>query len=79
MMTSTERDIGRLEAVAASLEKQNADLKAELAELRDELREIKELIAEIKGGSKVVLWAGGLISGGIGAAIFKYGAIILAR
>ena len=79
MMTSTERDIGRLEAVAASLEKQNADLKAELGELRDELREIKLLIAEIKGGSKVVLWAGGLISGGIGAAIFKYGAIILAR
>ena len=78
-MTSTERDIGRLEAVAASLEQQNKELKAELSELRDELREIKELIAEIKGGSKVVLWAGGLISGGIGAAIFKYGTIILAR
>lgn len=78
-MTSAERDIGRLEAVAASLEQQNKDLKAEITELRDELREIKLLIAEIKGGSRVVLWVGGLVSGGVGAAIFKYGAIFWAR
>lgn len=78
-MTSAERDIGRLEAVAASLEQQNKDVKAEITELRDELRKIKLLIAEIKGGSRVVLWVGGLVSGGVGAAIFKYGAIFLAR
>lgn len=78
-MTSAERDIGRLEAVAASLKQQNKDVKAEITELRDELRKIKLLIAEIKGGSRVVLWVGGLVSGGVGAAIFKYGAIFLAR
>lgn len=65
--------------MAASLEQQNKDVKAEITELRDELRKIKLLIAEIKGGSRVVLWVGGLVSGGVGAAIFKYGAIFLAR
>lgn len=78
-MTSIEREIGKLEAVAASLEQQNKELKAEITEFRDELREIKLLIAEIKGGSRVVFWVGGLVSGGVGAAIFKYGAIFLAR
>lgn len=78
-MTNIERDIGRLEAVAASLENQNEELKKELAALKSELSEIKQLIEQIKGGSRVLFWLGGLLSGGVGAAIFKYGAVILAR
>ena len=78
-MTNIERDIGRLEAVAASLENQNEELKKELAALKTELAEIKQLIAQIKGGSRVLFWMGGLASGGIGAAIVKYLPIIFAR
>lgn len=76
---NTERDIGRLEAVAESLEKQNSDLRKELSQLREEVAEIKQLIAQIKGGSRVLMFLWGLSSGGVGAAIFKYGAILLAK
>ena len=78
-MTNTERDIGRLEAVAASLERQNESLTQEIIALKKELAEIKDLIAQIKGGSRVLFWIGGLVSGSIGAALFKWVPIILAR
>lgn len=78
-MTSTERDIGRLEEVADSLKEQVALLRAENAALKSELAEIKNLIAEIRGGSRVILWLGGLVSGGVGAALFKWISIMLAR
>lgn len=78
-MTNIERDIGRLEAVAASLENQNEELKKELAALKSELSEIKQLISEIKGGSRVVLFIGSLVGGSVGAAILKYGAILITR
>lgn len=78
-MTNIERDIGRLEAVAASLERQNESLREEIAALKTELAEIKQLISEIKGGSRVVLFIGSLVGGSVGAAVLKYGAVILAR
>lgn len=78
-MTNIERDIGRLEAIAESLEKQNADLKIEIAQLHNELAEIKQLIAQVKGGSRVLLFLWGLFSGGIGAALFKWLPIFLAK
>lgn len=67
-----DRDIGRLEAVVSSLEKQNTDLKAEIGKLHKDLTEIKELVLQIKGGSRVLFWIGGLVSGVSGAALFKY-------
>lgn len=78
-MTNTERDIGRLEAVAESLERQNQNLTQEIAALKKELAEIKDLISQIKGGSRVLFWLGGLASGGVGAALFKYLPTIFAR
>lgn len=70
-MTSYERDIGRLEAVVANLERQNTELKHEIAALHSDLKEIKTMMSELKGGSRVVFWLGGLISGGIGAILIK--------
>ena len=78
-----ERDIGRLEAVARNIEHQIIELKQERDELRRELAELEkkfdakmteitDLMSQIKGGSRVVLWAGGLISGGLGAAFIKF-------
>lgn len=78
-MTSTERDIGRLEEVAESLKEQVRLLREENANLKQELAEIKDLIAQIRGGSRVLFWLGGLASGGVGAALFKWVPIILAR
>ena len=71
-VVSYERDIGRLEAVAQSLERQINELKQERDEIKREIQEIKELISQIRGGSRVVFWIGGLVSGGIGAALFKF-------
>lgn len=78
-----ERDIGRLEAVARNIEHQIIELKQERDEMRRDLaelekkfdakmNEITDLMSQIKGGSRVVLWAGGLISGGLGAAFIKF-------
>jgi len=78
-MTNIERDIGRLEAVAASLERQNESLREEIAALKTELAEIKTLIAEIRGGSRVLLFVGSLVGGSVGAAILKYGGILITR
>ena len=78
-MTSTERDIGRLEEVADSLKEQVRLLRQENASLKQELAEIKDLIAQIKGGSRVLFWLGGIASGGVGAALFKWVPIILSR
>lgn len=78
-MTNTERDIGRLEEVAESLKEQVRLLREENANLKQELAEIKELIAQIRGGSRVLFWLGGLASGGVGAALFKYLPTIFAR
>ena len=78
-MPSYERDLGRLEAVAQSLGEQIAELKAERDELKKELAEIKNLIAQIKGGSKVLFWLGGLVSGAGGAALFKYLPLLFVR
>ena len=78
-MTGYERDLGRLEAVVSSLESQNKELKEQVAELHKDLREIKELIAQIRGGSRVVFWIGGLVSGAGGAALVKFLPLIFAR
>ncbi len=78
-MTSIERDIGGLQEVARSLKEQIELMREENAELRREIAEIKNLIAQIKGGSRVLFWLGGLASGGVGAALFKYLSIIFAR
>lgn len=61
---NTERDIGRLEAVAEALEK-------EVAALRKDVAELKDLVAQAKGGSKVVFLLGSITGGGIGALIMK--------
>lgn len=77
--TSTAQDIGRLQGAAQALKESNEVLREEVAELRKEVAEIKTLIAQIKGGSRVLFWLGGLASGGVGAALFKYLPIIFAR
>ncbi len=74
-----DRDIGRLEAVVSSLEKQNTDLKAEIGKLHKDLTEIKELVLQIKGGSRVLTWLIGIASGGIGAALLKFILPLVAR
>lgn len=76
---NTAQDIGHLQGVAESLKEQIEILRAENAELRRDLAEIKILIAQFKGGSRVLIFLGGLVGGGVGAALLKYGAIILAR
>ncbi len=78
-MDNTQRDIGRLEAVAESLKEQNEALQKEIKELKAEVAEIKNLISQIKGGSRVLMFVGGLASGGMGAALFKWIPLILAR
>ena len=78
-MTNIERDIGRLEAVAASLESQNETLQQEIAELKKELSEIKQLIAQVKGGSRVLMFLGWFFSAGTGAALVKWLPLLLAR
>jgi prefoldin subunit 5 len=83
-MASYDRDIGRLEAVAQSLERQIEDLKVERDELKkdlkklgDELAQIRELVAQIRGGSRVVLWVGAMVSGGIGTALVKFAPLLM--
>ena len=78
-MTGYERDLGRLEAVVSSLEAQNKELKEQVAELHKDLQEIKDLIAQIRGGSRVVFWIGGIVSGAGGAALFKFLPLIFPR
>jgi hypothetical protein len=81
-----DRDIGRLEAVAQSLERQIAEIKVERDEFRkevkrlnDEITEIKDLVSQIKGGSRVLMWLGWLVSSGVGAALVKFGPMILVK
>lgn len=78
-MNNYDRDLGRLEADVSSLKKQNAELKEEIKILHTELTEIKGLILQIKGGSKVLFWLGGLVSGAGGAALFKYLPLLFVR
>lgn len=78
-MNSYDRDLGRLEAVAQSLGEQIAELKAERDEIKKEIAEIKSLIAQVKGGSRVLFWLGGLLSGAGGAALFKYLPLLFIR
>jgi len=85
-MTNYDRDLGRLEAVAQSLERQIAEIKVERDEFRkevkrlnDEITEIKELVSQIKGGSRVLMWLGWLVSSGVGAALVKFGPMILVK
>jgi uncharacterized protein YukE len=85
-MNSYDRDIGRLEAVAQSLERQIAEIKVERDEFRkevkrlnDEITEIKDLVSQIKGGSRVLMWLGWLVSSGVGAALVKFGPMILVK
>jgi chromosome segregation ATPase len=85
-MNNYDRDIGRLEAVAHSLERQIAEIKVERDEFRkevkrlnDEITEIKDLVSQIKGGSRVLMWLGWLVSSGVGAALVKFGPMILVK
>lgn len=89
-MTSTDQDIGRLQGIAEALKeqlkamseqftKQVEFLRRENEELRAEVSELKNLVAELRGGSRVVLWLGGLVGGGIAAMAVKWIPIILAR
>lgn len=87
LMVNIERDIGRLEAVARNLEHQIIELKRERDEMRarmeeveralqkkitDEMAEVKELISQFRGGYRVILWVGALISGIGGSALLKF-------
>lgn len=76
---TNERDIGRLEAVAKSLEKQIDSLTEDISTLKSEIAEIKQLIATIKGGSKVIMFLGSVVGGGVGAAVLKFIIPIVAR
>ena len=87
---STERDLGRLGALVEQFEKalqrQNADLltkidglEAKIDKLEAEIAGFNVLLAQFKGGSKVAFAIGSLVGGGLGAAILKYGAILLAK
>ena len=78
-VTSYDREIGRLEAVVANLERQHAELKGEIAALHSDLKEIKTMMSELRGGSRVVFWLGGLVSGGIGALLVKLIPILVVR
>ena len=85
-MPSYDRDLGRLEAIAQSFERQLSEMrqerdefKQEIKRLNEEIIQIKELVAQIRGGSKVVMWLGWLISSGVGAALVKFGPMLLVR
>ena len=54
-------------------------LRKENEELRAEVSELKNLVAELRGGSRVILWLGGLVGGGVAAMAVKWIPAILAR
>jgi predicted nucleic acid-binding Zn-ribbon protein len=78
-----ERDLGRLEQIARNLEHTIIELKRERDELRDKIKDLedkfsaemtslRDLISQAKGGYRVVLWVGALISSVSGAAFIKF-------
>lgn len=87
---NTERDIGRLGALVEqfekSLQKQNESLlakidglEAKIDKLEADIANFHLMVAQFKGGSRVVLFVGSLVSGGIGAAAVKWLPLILAK
>jgi hypothetical protein len=78
-----ERDLGRLEQIARNLEQAILEERRERKELRDKIKELEEnftakmtaladLISQAKGGYRVVLWVGALLSSIGGAAVWKF-------
>lgn len=78
-MNQYDRDLGRIEAILQSVERQIEELKQERKELKQELEDIKTLINQVKGGSRAILWIGSFVSGGIGAALLKFAPVLMAK
>lgn len=83
-----ERDMGKLEAIVQNLEHSVKDYTRQREEdrrerdalkeqLRAEMKEIQDLILQIKTGSRVILWFGALISGGVGTVLVKFFPVLL--
>ena len=70
-MNSIDRELGGIAEQMKSMASAVASLESRTADLTKEVLELRLLIAQLRGGSKVLLWVGGLVSGGTGAAIMK--------
>lgn len=72
MNASYDREIGRLGALVEALQEALKKQHEENKQLHNDVMEIKALINEMKGGSKVIFWVGGLVSGSVGALLVKF-------
>lgn len=70
-MTSIDRELGGIAEQLKSMAAAISALDASNADLAKEVLELRLLIAQLRGGSRALLWIGGLISGGAGAALMK--------
>lgn len=70
-MNSIDRELGGIAEQMKSMASAVASLESRTADLTKEVLELRLLIAQLRGGSKVLLWVGGLVSGGTGAAIMN--------
>ena len=71
-MAPLDRDIGALEEAVRNLVRQNETLNAQIEELREEIAGFKDLVANLRGGSRVLIFIGTLVSGGLSAALVKF-------
>jgi hypothetical protein len=64
MDSLSQRDIGRMEADIDNL-------KITVATMSEDVKAIRKMLDEARGGTKILLWSVGAVSGGIGAGIVK--------